>query len=257
MAKNDKMAQPPGGRRREKARVADETTFDRILTTLKKHRVSAVVLILGIALAAAASFTNSLRDIKQFLADLQGSPASEPLWLTHLSHAPIVPGRSIADIEIGHNEQEVVRVLGQPPGGAIQVIGDDNEIFLDDRLGAVVHYALQYRYKGIFLGIYTDRDTRRVKRMRLTCSRVDDCQSLPSFHGVSLGVPREFLIRELGLPMTSETHGGCSGNRSLSYVYEGIVFYVCLSDNLVYMLDVYEFQGSSLDNASDSAGHAN
>src|SRR5215213_533521 len=70
----------------------------------------------------------------------------KPLWVEKLTHEPILPSVGVAGLRLGDSESLVLSKLGEPTTPVRQIIGNDKEIFLDDTLGKVVHYSMNYDF---------------------------------------------------------------------------------------------------------------
>ncbi len=165
-------------------------------------------------------------------------------WLYQLKHNSIIPGVGLAGVKIGDTESEAIEILGKPVRFR-HVEGEGKEIFVDDRKGFVLHYALLYETDNIFLGIYTNRDTREVKRFRLHDASFNSNKFLPSVQGITIGSSVDQLVEAMGQPIRIKEHSTCPDfgdpkvtSKARSYVYEGITFWICEANQLVYNMDI-------------------
>lgn len=226
----------------------DVTLVDRIITRIKNHKVAAVFVVLSVGIGAVASLTKSLSEAGTALSILFRSEPRpmlfrsepRPKWVAELIRHPLHPGVGMAGVSIGQTEKEVIAALGEPSESMGQVIGDGREIFLDSRPGTVQHYAIGYEHGGIFLGVYTDRDTRKVHSLRLMCrGGGPECKELPSFRGIAIGAPASSL-KVLGEPRRHFEHLGCGLPlaKATMYQFQGLSVSVCSRNSLVEKLDI-------------------
>lgn len=172
------------------------------------------------------------------------SSSGRPSWVEEVLHHPIVPGVGFAGVRLNQEESEVIAALGRPTTPVHQVVGRHGRIFLDERAGSILKYCLGYEYQGLFLGICTDRDSRRVNSLRLKCSGRELCRSLPNYRGVGIGTIFNPLRNELGRVMKTDEHslsacGGASKEyNATTYRYEGIDVAVCNSTSVIELLEI-------------------
>jgi hypothetical protein len=217
----------------------DVSRVDAIISQIKNHKIAALLIVICIGLGAAATLIKSLSE-----AIVTGftlvEPEIRPNWLVELTRQPLRPGIGMAGLSIGQSEKELITSLGEPTKNIGQVIGNGYEIFLDNRPGVVQHYALIYEYGSVRLGIYTDRDTRRIRSFRLSChGGGSECKELPSFHGVAVGTSASSL-KVLGEPIRRIEHVGCASPEMNAtwYQFQGIAVSVCRQSFLVEMIDL-------------------
>ena len=165
-------------------------------------------------------------------------------WITALRENPLVPGTGVAGLKIGDTEKSISARFKQKGPQAFQVVGRGNEIFLDKRNGLVLHYAINFREAGLFLGIYTERDKRTITSFRISDENFNKSRFLPSYKGVTIGSTKADLLATLGEPARKDESYGCPASKSSNpkvdeYYYEGISFWICETNNLVYLIDIY------------------
>lgn len=156
-----------------------------------------------------------------------------PKWITQLSNNPILPGIGLAGIQVGYSERTVLAALGTPPE-TLPVKTDKGELLF---------YALQYRYEGLFLGVYTSRDARKVQSIRLYDDNFNRQAHIPrTDSGATIGISAIHLQQILGEPAKTDKHLTCPrtlGNVGATTVhYAGISFWVCDANKLVYLVDI-------------------
>jgi hypothetical protein len=154
-----------------------------------------------------------------------------PYWLERVRDEPIEPGLGLAGVQLGDPEQRAIDKLG------------DNSVVpspVTTTNGAVLYYALMYKYGGVFLGVYTTPDTRTVQSIRLYDSDFNSRGNIPAVSGVTIGSTQSALLGAFGRPTATDEHYDCPGNDSqtTTYAYKGISFWVCHANNLLYLIDV-------------------
>jgi hypothetical protein len=178
-----------------------------------------------------------------------------PLWVSALRHSPIVPGKGLAGLSIGDDESLIHERFKVPVLNTHHVVGLGKELFLDDRKGFVSHYATTFKDDGLFLGIYSNRDTRKIERFRVSDNKFNPSGSTPSYQGVTIGTTREHLLAALGKPIREYTHLTCPSQNNagdtISYVYDGVSFWVCVQNDLVYLISITSKQKKNSDVGSE------
>jgi len=155
-------------------------------------------------------------------------------WHKLIKHSNITPHSGYGAIKIGMSESDVVKLLGIPHNDDGRITGANGELF---------YYALMYKYENIFLGIYTNRDTRKVRSIRLYDTDFNKNGNIPSINGISIGSTKEELVNSFGEPKFKQKHQSCPSdenmnNGAITYSYEGINFWVCDCNNLIYLIDI-------------------
>jgi hypothetical protein len=233
------------------------TRFDKWVEAAKNNRSMAGLLLIGAVVAAVAMFTNAVRDIRHFVVEFRAAQPETPVWFKRLSHEPIVVGQSMAGLSIGQTEQETLQMLGQPTEFITSFGRGENVSSLEGYLGPVLTYGLSYIHGRVRFHVHTDRDTRRVKDMFLTCEPPLDprCRSLPTVKGVGIGVTKSFLLREFGAPKATREDTYCfrflsvredhPQNDATAYSYPGITFSACDATGLIYRIEIQPRQAAN------------
>ncbi|WPD24630.1 MAG: hypothetical protein SD837_08720 [Candidatus Electrothrix scaldis] len=105
-----------------------------------------------------------------------------------------------------------------------------------------------YENKNVFLGIYTDADSKLITSFRLSDKSFNSEGILPSINGITIGSTRELLLKQFGEPLFKDEHMGCPYNLhkepnytdvdAVTYYYNGISFWVCTENDLIYLIDI-------------------
>jgi len=153
-------------------------------------------------------------------------------WMDKLSSNSILPGVGLAGIRLGDPESLVIDVLGQPQ--EIVPVKSDEE---------VIYYSLLYYQDGYFLGVYTTPDNRVVNNFRLSDTNFNSDGFIPFIQEITIGSSFIELIRSFGQPKTAFEHFTCPeylGNerKTTTYVYDGIEFWICDANKLIYLIDI-------------------
>ncbi len=161
-----------------------------------------------------------------------------PDWLNKLRIGSVMPGFAVAGVRLNDDERTVIDILGQPTSLHPIEVKNRNDS------GTHIHsYALQYRYEGVFLGIYTSPDTHKVYSIRLFDEDFNRRGLIPKlWQGITIGSSVEDLLRAYGNPQKMDRHFTCPatlGKRDAeSFYYSGIAFCVCNANNLIYWIDI-------------------
>lgn len=166
----------------------------------------------------------------------QNAPAENsddiPQWITQLRSHPIIRGVGLAGIRLGQSESEVIDVLGEPTKRFPVKTVD----------GRIIDYALVYQYGSMFVGIYTSADQRLVYSIRLSDDNFNRDHYIPNTaNGATVGDTVIQLLR-FGKPIQTQEHFTCpdslKSNHAFTYYYQGISFWGCEANGLVYLIDI-------------------
>lgn len=159
-----------------------------------------------------------------------------PSWLRQLKDNPIIPGIGLAGIRVGFPERRVTDQLGAPTeSGPVKSID-----------GRILFYRLNYKYKSVMLGFYTNPETRAVRSMRILDTDFNKYGFIGiSSQGLTLGISETRLRAILGQPYKTDRHSSCTGmglgnSRASTYYYYGISFWVCDEGGMVRLIDIPE-----------------
>jgi hypothetical protein len=207
----------------------------RVFVGLNERAIRFLFYLMGGLAVGAVSYSK----IISIWPSVHGTEQAEPGWVGALRQNPIIPGRGLAGLNVGDPESNISAKfkLALPP--ATQVVGRGEEIFLDDKKGLVLYYAITFRSDGLFLGVYTDRDKRIISSFRFWDSNFNKSGLLPSFRGITIGTTKQDVLTSMGKPQREQKSLGCSGigSETVTYYYPGISFSVC-ENGLVYMIDI-------------------
>ena len=156
-----------------------------------------------------------------------------PLWLNKLRRSDINVKFGFGEIKIGLNESEVIKILGSPDNSDSRVMTINNNI---------LQYEMIYKYKNIGFIIYPHNKTKKVYAMRLFDSDFNSSGYIPSIKGITIGSTSEMLIAKFGHPLKTQKHYTCDFNkenlRAYTYFYDGIYFWICACNNLIYLIGI-------------------
>ncbi len=197
---------------------------------LPKRKAAVVVLVLGFCCVAAVGLGPRV-DLPLSHLDRTRRYAL-PLWVEMLYSNPVVPGTGLAGVNIGESEADFLTRLGPPTAGPSATKSLD---------GRILHYTTQYRHRSLFLGLYSEPQTRTLSRLRLSDHRFDVERHLPPIHAsVSLGSLDEEVLDALGEPAARNSHFTCPrglpSTEATTFVYEGFKLWIC--HRRVYLLEI-------------------
>lgn len=148
-------------------------------------------------------------------------------WLRQLYENPIIQGVGLAGMELGMREEMVRGILGSPTQSGWSEDG--------------INYHLSYVYKGIWLIFYARGDVQ-VNRLRLWDDDFNKDGYIPTLQGITIGSSESELLSALGEPISKDEHSTCpeslSSTDTVTYEYDGISFWVCKANNLIYLIDI-------------------
>jgi len=187
--------------------------------------------------------------LSEFLPNKKTDSSHKPVWVEKLTHEPILPGVGVAGLRLGDSESLVLSKIGEPTTSVRQVIGNGREIFLDDTLGKVGSYVMNYDFEGLSLVIVTDADQKTVIKLRLMCfdipsGNASKCRMLPSYKGDGIGTLYIASADLLGPTTNVESYSGCRNpiipntNDATMYLHAGIGFGVCRNTGVIEMVDI-------------------
>jgi hypothetical protein len=168
----------------------------------------------GVKQVLLVAANNSAEDVLEDLPKL-------PKWISQLYHNPIEPGVGLAGLKIGDHEKVIIERLGAPKDGTIPVSPS----------GEIIYYAMMYKHKGLFLGLYLHKDKRTLFSLRVYDSEFNRNGYIPNLRGVSIGSEKSYMIKEFGTPIReSDVADG------RYYRYSGIEFQD--RKDKIYMIDI-------------------
>jgi hypothetical protein len=195
-----------------------------------------VVAVVGNMFQQATTGMNSKPG--SYTVSLSSSPeatqaAAIPAWLLQLRNNPIQPGVGMAGVKLGDSERSAIDTLGDA-SIVPEAIKDTN--------GNVLDYGLRYSYQGVFLGIFTSPGTRVVQGIRLYDDDFNSLGYIPTARGVTIGEAQTQLVNAFGQPNSTMDHFTCPSSltdrSTTTYTYQGISFWVCNANSLVYLMDI-------------------
>ena len=154
-----------------------------------------------------------------------------PKWITKLQTSPIVPNHGIAGVEIGFSIDEVIVTLGKPD--------EIREVEFNE--GVLHHYSILYSYEDLILVYYADPSSKQIYSMRLMDKKFNSDEYIPSVNGATIGDSDNELFKFIGHPKSIDEHDSCDffeEYRALTYVYSGIQFWICIQNNLIYLIEI-------------------
>lgn len=158
-------------------------------------------------------------------------PADAPLWVHAVRGAAVLPSVGLSNVRLGATEPQIVAVLGSPSSSSPTY----------DLRGNFVHYALLYRYRNAFIGLYLDQ-SKRLQSMRISDADFGADGYLPTTAaGLSVGSSDHAVYSALGAPVRQDRHSTCPqqiGREASSVFYPGVSLAVCHSNRRVYWIDI-------------------
>jgi len=211
-------------------------------------RLIMFIITTGTALTIPVAHSDDSRSISYDSSNTTELNKEIPKWLLSLRNNPILSGKGIAGLHIGEHENTIQKLLGSATKDTYPIVGDGKEIFLDGQKGRIQYYATLYEHDDILLGIYTGRDDRLIKRIRVFDDSFNATQNIPSYKGITIGSNKKLLKRQLGEPISIDKHGGCTSAlkknengdsyNAVTYGYKGISLTFCVDNNLIRMIDI-------------------
>ena len=213
----------------------NDNSFGKSLAILASIATIIGVVIAAIALVPAFGqwlYPHSSNSTPINQTTNQNSPATNidvsqsPQWVKELIKYPIVPGSSLAGIEIGFSENKVLERLGETPMEVKTMSGEH-----------LLFRSLRYTDDTLQLDVSIDVDTQIVSSIRLQDINYNQGGFIPAINGITIGNTESQMIGVFGQPDFS--YEGTYGNEDfISYSYNGFEFWARPKNKLIYSLTI-------------------
>ncbi len=160
-----------------------------------------------------------------------------PQWLFALGNHPVIPGQSVAGIDLGDSIEVVRSQIGNRTraGASIVRYGPPQTLTVSD----------VYEYGNhLSLRVLIDAETETVVSLVVIDYGFNELGYIASLaEGVGIGSSRELLVAALGESDSTDGYynESCPGENknTESLSYSGITFWICDGNGLVYALDIH------------------